>query len=92
MFFKIHYKLVDIFPPSYIQHVNHISSRTGHPLKYCHMNPLQINALKKSHSMHIWNCLPCSAISHVTPSVDNFHKFAMPDLSVMQPLYGAVLI
>ena len=34
MFSKIHYNLVDICPPSYIQHANHISSRTDHPLKY----------------------------------------------------------
>ena len=45
---EIHYNLVDICPPSYIQHANHISSRTGHPLKYCNMNPLQINAYEYS--------------------------------------------
>ena len=48
MFYKIHYSLVDICPPSYIQHANHISSRTDHPLKYCNKNPLQINAYKYS--------------------------------------------
>ena len=32
MFYKIHYNLVDICPPSYIQHASHISSRTDHPL------------------------------------------------------------
>ena len=77
MFYKIHYNLVDICPPSYIQHANHISSRTDHPLKYCNKNPLQINAYKYSFfpcSMNIWNRLPCSAVSHVIPSVDNFHK------------------
>ena len=42
MFYKIHYSLVDICPPSYIQHANHISSRTDHPLKYCNKN--RINA------------------------------------------------
>ena len=26
------------------------------------------------------------------PSVDNFHKFAIPTIMVMQPLYGAALI
>ena len=70
MFYKIHYNLVDICPPSYIQHANHISSRTDHPLKYCNKNPLQINAYKYSffpRSMYIWNCLPCSVVSHVTP-------------------------
>ena len=80
MFYKIHYSLVDICPPSYIQHANHISSRTDHPLKYCNKNPLQINAYKYSffpRSMNIWNRLPCSAVSHVIPSVDNFHKFAI---------------
>ena len=46
MSYKIHYNLVDICPPSYIQHANHISSRTDHPLKYCDKNPLQINAYK----------------------------------------------
>ena len=42
--------------------------------------------------MNILNRLPCSAISHVIPSVDNFHKFAIPVIMVMQPLYGAALI
>ena len=95
MFYKIHYSLVDICPPSYIQHANHISSRTDHPLKYCNKNPLQINAYKYSffpRSMNIWNRLPCSAVSHVIPSVDNFHKFAIPAIRDMQPLYGAALI
>ena len=70
MFYKIHYNLVDICPPSYLQHANHISSRTDHPLKYCNNNPLQINAYKYSFfpcSMNIWNRLPCSTFSHVTP-------------------------
>ena len=35
MFYKIHYNLVDICPPSYIQHANHIPSRTDHPLRHC---------------------------------------------------------
>ena len=48
MSYKIHYNLVDICPPSYIQHANHISCRTDHPLKYCNKNPLQINAYKYS--------------------------------------------
>ena len=43
-------------------------------------------------SMNIWNRLPCSSVSHVIPSVDNFHKFAIPAIRVMQPLYGAALI
>ena len=42
--------------------------------------------------MNIWNRLPCSAVSHVNPSVDNFHKFAIPAIRDMQPLYGAALI
>ena len=29
---------------------------------------------------------------NVNPSVDNFHKFAIPANRVMQPLYGAALI
>ena len=95
MFYKIHYNLVDICPPSYIQHANHISSRTDHPLMYSNKKPLQINAHKYSffpHSMNAWNHLPCSAVSHVIPSVDNFDKFAIPAIRVMQPLYGAALI
>ena len=95
MFYKIHYNLVDICPPSYLQHASHISSRTDHPLKYCNKNPLEINAYKyssRSRCMNIWNCLPCSAISHVILSVDNFHKFAIPEIRVMLPLYGAALI
>ena len=81
MFYKIHYNLVDIWPPSYVQHASHISNRADHPLKYCSKNPLQINAYKYSffsRSMNILNRLPCSVLSHVIPSVDNFHKFAMP--------------
>ena len=92
---KIHYNLVDICPQSYIQHANRISSRTDHPLKYCNKNPLQINSYENyffPHSMNIWNRLPCSAVSHVIPSVDNFHKFAMPAIRVMQPFYGTALI
>ena len=42
--------------------------------------------------MNIRNRLPCLAVFHVFPSVDNFHKFAMPAIWVMQPLYGAALI
>ena len=87
MSYKIHYSLVDMCPPSYIQHANNISSRTDHPLKYCNKNPLQINAHKYSffpRSMNIWNRLPCSAVSHVIPSVDNYHKFAIPAIRVMQ--------
>ena len=33
--------------------------------------------------MNIWNRLPCSAVSHVIPSVDNFHKFAIPAIRDM---------
>ena len=33
--------------------------------------------------MNIWNRLPCSAVSRVIPSVDNFHKFAIPAIRVM---------
>ena len=32
--------------PSYIQHSNHVSSRTDHPLKLCDKNCLQINVHK----------------------------------------------
>ena len=95
MSYKIHYNLYDICPPSYIQHASHISSRTDHPLKYCNKNPLQINAYKYSFfsgSMNILNHLPCKAVSRVIPSVDNFHKFAMPAIRFMQPLYGAALV
>ena len=95
MFYIIHCSLLDICPPSYIQHAIHISSRTDHPMMHCNKNPLQINAYKYSsfpRSMNIQNRLPCSAVFHVTPSVDNFHKFAMPEIRVMHPLYGAALI
>ena len=95
MFYKVQYYLVDTCPPSYMQHANHASGRTNHPLRYCNKKPSQINAYKYSFflcSMNIWNCLPCSAVLHVTPLVDNVHKFAMPAIRVMQPLYGASLI
>ena len=94
MSYKIHYNLVDICPPSYIQHATNISSRTDHPLKYC-MNPLQINAYQYSffpHSMNIRSRLPCSVVSHAIPSADNLHKFAIPAIRVMQPFYAAALI
>ena len=93
MFHKIHYNLVDICPPSYIQHASHISGRTDHPLKHWNKNPLQINAYEYSffpRSMNILNRLPCSAVSHVIPSVDNFHKFAIP--AIRQSGNGATLI
>ena len=80
MFYKIHYNVADICPSSYIQYANHISGRTDHPLKYCN-NTLQINAYKYF-----------SAVSHMTSSVDDFHKFTMPAIRVMQPLHGAALI
>ena len=51
--YEIHCNLVDICPPSYGQHANHISSRTDHPLKYCNKNPLQINAYKYSFSLAV---------------------------------------
>ena len=46
-------------------------------------------AIKNNHYYYyyyysIWNRLPCSAVSHVIPSLDNFHKFAMPAIRVMQ--------
>ena len=34
-------------------------------------------------SMNIWNRLPCSAVSHVIPFLDNFHKFAIPAIRVL---------
>ena len=34
----------------------------------------------------------CSVVLHVTPSEDNCHKFAIPSIRVMQPLFGASLI
>ena len=95
LLYKIHYNLVDICPPSYIQHASHISSRAIHPLKNCNKNPLHINAYDYyflPRHLIIWNRLPCSAVSHVTPSVDNFLKFAVPAFRVMQPLCGAALI
>ena len=95
MLYDIHYNLVDICPPSYMQHANHISSRTDHPLKYFNKNPSKVIAYKYSFftgSMNIWNCLPCSTVLYVTPSVDNFHKFAMLAIRVMHQLYGAALI
>ena len=42
MFYKIHYNLVDICPPSYIQHANNISSRTDHPRKYFTRTPYRL--------------------------------------------------
>ena len=51
-----------------------------------------ISILFSPRSMNIWNRLPCLAVSHVIPSVDNFHKFAIPAIRDMQPLYGAALI
>ena len=42
--------------------------------------------------MNIWNRLTYSDVLHVTPSVDNFYKFAMPAFRVKQPLYGAAFI
>ena len=61
IFYKIDYNLVDICPPSYIQHANHISSRTDQPLKNCNNNPLQIkpiNILFLPSSMNICNRPP----------------------------------
>ena len=82
MFYSIHYNLVDICHPSYIQHANHISSRTDQPLKYCNKNPLQINEYYfVPRSINIRNRLPYSPVSHVTPSVDNIQKLAMPALT-----------
>ena len=85
MSYKIHYNLVDICPPSNIN-ANNISSRTDHPLKYCNKNPIQINAYRYSFfpcSMSIWNRIPCSAVSHVTPFVQNINKFAIPTKHAM---------
>ena len=95
MFYNILCNLVDICHTSYAQHADHISSRTDHPVKYCTRNPSHINAYKYSIlpcSINIWNHLPCSSVFLVTTFVDNFHKSAMPAITVMQPLYGAALI
>ena len=43
-------------------------------------------------NMNISNRLPCYAVLHVTPSVDSLHMFALPEITIMQPLYGAALI
>ena len=40
MFYKIHHNLLDICPPSYIQHANHISSRTDHPSEVLQQEPI----------------------------------------------------
>ena len=51
--------------------------------------PVKINF---PHSMNIWHLLPCTSVSHVTPSVCNFDNFAMPAIRAVQPLYSAALI
>ena len=48
MSYRINSSLANICPPSYMQHANHISSRTDHPLKYYSKSPLQIDAYKYS--------------------------------------------
>ena len=53
MSYKIHYNLIDICSPSYIQYANHISSRTDHPLKYYNKNRVHINAYKYSFSLAV---------------------------------------
>ena len=62
MFYKIHYNLVSICPPSYMQHANHISSRTDHPLKYCNKNTLQINAYRHSFFPSLYEYLESSPL------------------------------
>ena len=37
--------------------------------------------------MNIWNRLTCSAVSHVKPSVNNCHMFAIPAIMVIQSLF-----
>ena len=85
MSYKILHNLADICSPSNIPHANHISSRTDHPLKHCNKNPLMPINIFPPRSMNICNRLPSSTVFHVTPSVDNLHKFAMPTIRVMQP-------
>ena len=70
MLFKIHYGLVDIHTPSYIQPAIHISKRIDHPLKYCNTIHVSMNIFKFSFFpciIAVWNRLPPSAVLHVTP-------------------------
>jgi len=95
MLYKIHYNLVDIQTPPYIQPAVHISKRIDHPLKYCNTIPVLINTFKFSffpRSIHVWNRLPPSAVLHVTPSILSFQAMALPEIRCMQPLFGAALV
>ena len=82
MFHKFLYNLVDICPPSYMQHAKHISSINDHPLKHCNKDNSQIYKYR----------LSSKAVLHVTSSMETLKAFAMPEIRVMQPLYGTALI
>ena len=54
MSYNIHYSLVDMFPPSYIQYANNISGKTDNPTKHCDNCPyrlMPIYILFFSHNM-----------------------------------------
>ena len=95
MIYKIHYNLVNIAIPSYIQFANHVSCRIDHPLKYSNNISLNVNVFKYSffpRSIGLWNRLPRSAVLHVAPSVLIFQEAASPAIRCMQPLHGNLLL
>ena len=91
MFYKIYYNLVDICPPSCIQHANHISSRTDHPLMYFNNNQSQFIFYKYSFFFLLYEYLELSPLlscfTHVS-FVDNSYKLAVPVIRAMQLIFG----
>ena len=87
MFYKIHYKLVNISLPSLITPASYFG-RHDHVLKYT-IPEATIDAYKFSfypRSIRVWNHLPSTAVT--APTVTSFQEAALPAIRRMQPLVG----
>ena len=69
MFKKFHYNLIDICPPSYMHHANHISSRTDHPWSIATRTPYRLMSMKKFPSLYeylelspLHSCFSCDPL------------------------------
>ena len=91
MFYKIHYRLVNItFPPCVIP-ATHFT-RKDHDLKY-QLPSTSTEAYRLSYfprSIRIWNQLPSTAVN--SPSVAVFQKAALPVIRVLLPTPGTRLL
>ena len=91
MFYKIHYKLVNITLPSSISPATYIG-RHDHKLKYAipeaTMDPYKFSFYPRT--VWVWNHLPYNTVT--APTVDTFQKAALPTIRRLQPPVGSKML